>query len=326
MKFFLLLTIILGILGCGLPGESSNTRITTNIPTGHPSVEPSPTPNNPEPPYDGKTIDQIFPIVSDKSSLNDGEDSKGRFLIPVLGFNVEINHFAPRSLMRGNRELLKFKPTYNDDEYWTNLVGTAQLLGSRSNQIYIVYNGPGGVCCTNYLIVDVDQGSPRQIFRSEDFGSFRDPMEIFDAEGDGIYELVQFDSCFRYFMDDCGACAPEPRVTFKYDSRSKTYRPAVGLMQDFVKEAMDRQEIEIITWAGELKVNEDPSKQLDLERAVLDSFVQRLHIGDDAGAWKLFKTYFPKPSAKMLDEIDSRLKGCKFYQALKRTRRIQIKS
>ena len=27
--------------------------------------------------------------------------------------------------------------------------------------------------------------------------------EIFDEDGDGVYELVQFDSCLRYFKDDC---------------------------------------------------------------------------------------------------------------------------
>lgn len=320
MKFFLLSLFVISILGCGIPPEHATFSA---LPLQTTPIEPSPTPQQPESTYPGKSIDQLFPILSDKS-FSGGDDAKKRALIPIQGFEIEVNEFAPITLRRGKSTLLKFK-TMSSEGYWSNLVGASHLLGKNSNQIYIVSTGPGAVCCTNYWIVDIDSSTPREIFRSEEFGRFRDPMEVFDDDGDGVYELVQMDSCFRYFMGDCGTCSPEPRATFKFDPHTNSYKPAAGIMQDFAKELLVKQENQLVKMASALVESEDPQRRSELEAIAFDCFVQRLHIGDEAAAWKLFKKYIPKPSKEMLAEIDNRLKNCEFYQALKRTRQISNK-
>jgi len=322
MKFFLLTTLIMGCLSCGIPHDPIDAKVSAEMPSKTGAIEPFPTPAPPE--YPGTSIDQKFPMILSDTAFSGGDDAKKRAFIPVLGFTVELNEFAPVSLRRGKSVLLKFRAKASEG-YWSNLVGASHLLGETSNQIYIVSTGPGGPCCTNYWIIDTEKGMPREIFRSEKFGRFREAMEIFDDDGDGIYELVQMDSCFRYFLGACGTCSPEPRVTFKFDPHTKDYEPAPGIMQDFAREVLVKQEHKLAELAAELKETEDDQKRFELEDIAFDCFVQRLHLGDEAVAWKLFKKYIPKPSKEMLAEIDNRLKNCKFYQALKHSRRTQTK-
>lgn len=320
MKFFLLSLFVISILGCVIPPEHATFSA---LPLQTTSIEPSPTPQPLESVYPGTTIDQVFPILSDRS-FSGGDDAKKRALIPIQGFEIEVNEFAPITLRRGKSTLLKFK-TMSSDGYWSNLVGASHLLGKNSNQIYIVSTGPGAVCCTNYWIVDINNSTPREIFRSEEFGRFRDPMELFDDDGDGIYELVQMDSCFRYFMGDCGTCSPQPRVTFKFDPGTYSYKPAAGIMQDFAKETLVNLENQLAEMASVSKQTEDTQKRHELESIAFDCFVQRLHLGEEEAAWNLFKTYIPKPSKEMMAEIENRLKNCEFYQTLKRSRKIPTK-
>lgn len=177
------------------------------------TLTPSPTPeiaSEAEPKYLGTAIDQVFPPTTHISAI-DNNDHEKDYSVEVAGFLLKVEEYVPRTLEHNGRAVFKFKER-EAGGYWGTLVGSSQLRGSGSKEIYTVVSGPGGVCCTNYSIVNISSGRPKSIFHSEDFGGFRDPMEIFDAEGDGIYELMQFDSCFRYFMDDCGSCSPEPRA------------------------------------------------------------------------------------------------------------------
>lgn len=153
----------------------------------------SETPND-DTTYPGKTIDEIFPFIAEHDFME--ENFKGKtYSEKVDKFEITIKNFAPKMIIKDGKTIFNFKTLY-PNEYHSNLIGVSHLLGKNSKQIYVVSGGPGGVCCTNYWITEVSGKTPRNIFRSEDFGSFRDAMEIFDADGDGIYELVQFDSAF----------------------------------------------------------------------------------------------------------------------------------
>lgn len=277
--------------------------------------------------YPGVTIDQKFPII-ENHDFTDREFQMKSYSVKAEEFQIGIRHFAPKTISKNDKVIFKFKTLYQEG-YWSSLVGISHLLGENSKEIYTVASGTGGVCCTNYWITDVSGEKPRNIFRSEDYGEFRDPMEIFDAEGDGIYEIVQFDSAFRYFMGDCGSCSPEPRAVFKYDKKKKEYLPAKGIQQDFVKESF----IETEKWLAETqeKIRKETYEKLekeknlgivlDLHQNLLSHTVDLIYIGEEEKAWEIFDKYFPKNFDKeeTRAEIKNRLRDSKFYQALKKT-------
>jgi hypothetical protein len=269
-------------------------------------------------PYPGVTIDQKFPIIEAHDFTE--ENFKGKtFVMRIEGFEVSFLNFAPRAINKNNGAILTFAPSFPED-YHSSLVGAARLLGEKSKQIYVVAGGPGAVCCTNYWITDVSGEKPRSIFRSQDFGGFRDPMEVFDADGDEIYELVQFDSAFRYFMGDCGACSPEPRAVFKYDKKTGAYRPAKGIQQDFVKVAFDETEEWIFESFKKLEKEDLPELKTEYSRRFLDYVVNLFYLGEENKAWRVFDKHYIgyADKEKTRAEIKHRLRQSKFFQALKK--------
>lgn len=304
----------LAVFSCS---PKTDPQSATLIPESSPyQFDASPVSDTPD--YPGKTIDEVFPIISEKN-LSDKEMGGKKYSVQAANFSVEFSNFTPISIRNDKAVLLNFKADSAGD-YWSNLVGKSNLLGEKSSEIYVVATGPGAVCCTNYWINDISSGKPKSIFRSEDYGRFRDAMEIFDAEGDGVYELVQFDSCFRYFLDDCGSCSPEPRAVFKYDEKKGEYRPTKEIQQDFVKESMVRAKETIREKYETLQQTKDIGTESDVSKLVLDHVVNLLYLGRDKEAWQVFEKYKTGDSTKVIREIEFRLAGCKFYQALKRTK------
>ena len=314
MRRILVILFLFSLLGCG-NGPESPPRITGFTIPSIPAVTPTPEPEAPsQDEYPGVTIDQVFPLIHESSRLDDngGESEQ---LVTAGRFKVRIKDYVPINLESNERSVFSFKQR-QPDGYWGTLVGLSKLRGTRSEELYVVVSGPGGVCCTNYSVIDVSSKTPRSIFHSEDFGSFRMPMEIFDAEGDGVYELVQFDSCMRYFRDDCGSCSPEPRVYFKYRPDLRKYWPARDLIQDFVREGFERSE----TWLDEKyavwQTSKDPGLQHDIRRSLIAHVADLLHVGRERDAWKSLHKYRGITDQEDRVELKRRLAGCKFYQAL----------
>ena len=309
------LTLALAIsltISCAHP-ETATRLIEESSPSSTPPAETQISEESP--PYRGTTIDQIFPPTSVESSIDDdGREEKQT--VDVGGYSIRLARYVPKTLLKGDRTIFNFKPR-SSKGYWGSVVGISHLLGPESNQLWIAVSGPGVVCCTNYSIVDVSKQTPKGIFHSEDFGSFRDPMEIFDADNDGVYEVVQFDSCMRYFMGDCGSCSPEPRVHFKYDPRRKQYVPVAGVAQEFYRENLDRNEKWIDEKFREWKQSKDPGLGTDIARTLLYQVSALLHMGDEKKAWSMFKRYGHDNSGKIRTELKKSLADCKFYQALR---------
>lgn len=277
---------------------------------------PSPTPDvqpNEALDYPGKTIDQVFPM-NEWHDFQDAEYKDKTFKVTAAGYEVEITRYIPKFLKKNSHRLIRFRVLPGG--YWSSLVGESHLLGPESRQIYVVANGPGGVCCTNYWIADITFGKPRIIFQSQDFGSFRNPMEVSDDDGDGIYELVQFDSCMRYFRDDCGSCSPEPRAYFKYNQRLRRFWPTKGIQQAFVKDQYAKSEEWLNAKHEELKKTKDISTEYDLRRSLIAHIADLLHIGEERKAWSLFTRFSDIVDNKDKKEIKQRLASCKFYRAL----------
>jgi len=223
---------------------------------------------------------------------------------------------TPFRLEKDGRNLLSFRTVNPRDRYWWLAIAEAKLLGDRSKQLYVISSGPGGPCCTNYWIVDISAAKPRLIFRSEEFGRFRDPMEIFDEDGDGIYELKQYDTCMRYFRNDCGSCSPEPAAYFKYDKARRQYRPAKNVMEDFARERLKGTEAMIEEDFQKWRTTKDPGLYMDLHRTVLSLVTDLIHIGEEQRAWQIFHKYGATVSKEDEAEIRYRLRQCEFYKAL----------
>ncbi|MCW5960127.1 MAG: hypothetical protein KIS76_08180 [Pyrinomonadaceae bacterium] len=288
--------------------------------------EPSPEPTLP---YPGKSIDQVFPILFERSRTNEEEIDSEKYSFKIDRYAIQFDQLTPISITTGTKMLSKFNAR-SKGEYSSTLAGKSKLLGANSNEIWVVATGPGAVCCTNYWIFDISNPNPRLIFRSEDYGMFRNPMEVFDADGDGRYELVQFDSAFRYFMDDCGSCSPEPRAIFKYDKKLGKYIPAKNIQQDFVKTYFRESEKWILESFEKLKnfeQNDETETQeyltlkQDYRRGFLNHIVDTFYLGNNRKAWAMFEKYYIGFNEKreVRAEIKNRLRHSKFYQALRRS-------
>ncbi|MEZ5422071.1 MAG: hypothetical protein R2682_03125 [Pyrinomonadaceae bacterium] len=268
-----------------------------------------------QPEYREKTIDMVFPIKeSNEVAFKEGE---GRDLtFDIDGYTLRSKGLTPYRLEKHGKNLLGFSTNNPRDRYWWLAIAEAKLLGERSKQLYIISSGPGGPCCTNYWIVDISTPKPRLVFRSEEFGRFRDPMEIFDEDGDGIYELKQYDTCMRYFRDDCGSCSPEPSAYFKYDKARRQYRPAKNVMESFTREGLAKTEAMIAEDFRKWQTTKDLDLYMDLHRTVLAHVTDLIHIGNEKRAWQLFKRYGAVVGKEDEAEIRRRLQQCEFYKAL----------
>ena len=314
-RFCCVITIVLS-LSCT---EADRRSASTDLPAV--AVMPSATPidSRPSEPeyaaYPEKTIDEVFPVTTFSSSLDDDGREEDQS-IDIAGYTMRIKNYVPHTLLKDGKVEFVFKKR-EPEGYWGTVVGVSHLRGPKSEDIYVAISGPGGVCCTNYSIIDISSGTPKSIFHSEDFGYFRNPMEVFDADGDGVYELVQFDSCMRYFLDDCGSCSPEPRVHFRYDRVQGQYLPAALIQQAFVRESMASIEKWIDHEFKKWKSTRDLQTRYELDRSLRSYVADLLHIGAEQKAWAVFKRYGDDSDGKERKEIKRRLAGCKFYQALR---------
>lgn len=331
-KIFLIFVLLTFTFSCAVR-QSETVRLENSLPM--PTVSEMPVLNSEksnnetedEPQYPGVLIDGEFPIIEEHDFRE--EDYKGKtYSVKVEDHFITIKNFAPKTINKNGKIIFNFK-TLTPNDYSSNIIGVSHLIGKNSKEIYVV-SQTGGICCINYWITDISNGNPRNIFRSEDYGYFRDPMEIFDADGDGIYELMQWDSSFRYFLEDCGACSPEPRAIFKYDREAGQYLPAKNIQQDFVRKSFLETEkwilesfekLEKLERTKETENQEYMSLKLDYNRRFLDYVVDIFYLGDENKAWKTFDKYYNgyNEKEKVRAEIKNRLRQSKFYQALKKS-------
>ena len=171
-KAAIILTILFSLTACSVVRQKS---LATATDASHYEFDGENTPENTiadENSYPGKTIDMVFPPSAETSIVrngsNDGPDRK----FEHSGFTIHTKGFSPSALERNGKKIMKFYTASPWDEYWSFLIGEANLLGPSSKQVYIVSTGPGAVCCTNYWIVDIADSTPR-LFSERKFGRFR---------------------------------------------------------------------------------------------------------------------------------------------------------
>lgn len=270
-----------------------------------------------EKPYPGRDLHEVFPFMAEHTFGEDELVGKP-YSVAVDDLKVNFKNFAPKSISRNQQTLLRFKPDSNT-EYISNWVGKSHLLGLGSTEIY-VSAGNGGICCGEDWIADVTNGRARIIFHSDDWGRFYGSLEIFDAEGDGVYEIVDFDASFRYVAGLLGVSSPYPRAVFRYDPREGRYLPAPRLQQDFVMQAMEEDEKWIVDASRGIDtkpVNTPEQFKVNL----LSQVVDLLFMGKERQAWAMLNRYCPLDELKAIrTELREKAAKSPYLQAIKNGR------
>jgi hypothetical protein len=305
-------TIVIGLfllVGCHgpkngrsvLPAEPAQPKADVtaapkpNAPTDtEPEAEPIPEPTPLSTPYPGRTIDQVFAPIAEHD-FGEPEFVDKRYSVPVDGLRVNVRDFRPESIARHGQTVLRFK-TVPSDIYSSNVVGESHLLGPHSNQIYISA-GSGAICCNEDWIVDITHGHPRTIFHTDDWGYFYGGLELFDADGDGIDEIADFEASFRYVADLLGGSSPWPKAVWKYDAKFRRYVPAPWLQQDFVRRGDAEEEKWIIAESRNV-VPGVPATMDEYRLTVIDLVADLLFEGRSRHAWALFNRYYPRAEQK----------------------------
>lgn len=308
------LFLILLVPGCQSDTGDRPVRSEKSPPTATlallPAASPTPEPS-PEEAYPGVELSGRFPAVASAGTTESLKD--GKHQINVGQFKIEFVRYTPVSITGTEGKSVRIE-TQHPGEYNGYAVGFAELRGKQEDTIYIEIGGPGAVCCSQILLFDVSGRYPKFAFTSEDYGRFKWGAEIFDSEGDGTLEIAMFDSCFRYFMDDCGSCSPQPRAVFKYDKRNRKYIPAKGLQQDFAKEALK----ETKAWIKEQYALKDEERDFRYRWSVNQFVVQQLWLGDEEKAWSFFDQFALDRKQETKKEMKETLKECKYYQAIRK--------
>jgi hypothetical protein len=301
-------------------GVTSNPANVAQALTTRPAVAPEPAaePTPKETPYPGRELDQVFPFIAEHTFGEDALVGKP-YSVAVDDLQVNFQNFAPKSISRNRQTLLRFNPD-RGTEYISNWVGKSHLLGERSKEIY-VSAGNGGICCGEDWVADVTNGRPRIIFHRDEWGYFYGSLEIFDADGDGVYEIEDTDASFRYIAGLLGASSPQPRAVFKYDRRLRRYVPAPGLQQDFVKQSMAAGERWII----------DASRGLDTKPAstpeqfkviLISQVVDLLFQGKARQAWSRLNRYCARDELKSVRaELRGQVRKSPYLRAIRKLRR-----
>jgi hypothetical protein len=283
-------------------------------------LTPSPTPAEFSESYPGVKLEYEFPVLFERPWDLETANS-GITDIDVGEALVQFHGFRPVRINNDGRSI-PIKTNEPDDSgyYHSNFGGVARLLGPKTKQIYVEAYGPAGSCCSNFWIVDLTGPVPGNVFRSEDYGEFREGMEIEDVDGDGIYELFMFDNCFRYFAGDCGSCSPQPRVAFKYNVAKRAYLPIKNLQQSFIRSNMKVSEEWFAAKFDKLRTDPEHRDETGVRRSTYSYVVDLLHIGQEEEAWRFLQKYAANTPKEDLKEMKSRLRSCKYYQALRRLR------
>lgn len=294
--------------------SSTGTETSSALPTAPqtPQAESSPeTQPTPEEEYPGVQLSDKFPEIA---VANASENPKqGKHTLEIEDLLIEFDGYTPISISRSNGRRVKMT-THHPGEYRGYGVGKAELLGKGKEAMYIEFGGISATCCSQVFLIDLSGREPKVVFGSEDYGRFKWGAEVFDAEGDGILEIAMFDSCFRYFMDDCGSCSPEPKAVFKYEGRSGEYVPAKGIRQDFDITYLNRNE----EWVKREHDLGDGNRDVRYRWTLNQVVVAKLWLGEEEEAWKFFDLYTVQQKEETRTAMRETLKECPYYQAIRK--------
>ncbi len=288
-------------------------------PTSAPDFFSQPLPDDP-----GTYIDEVFPPLTHHDSSMEEDNADTSFDFKYENYLLKIKKNVPQVLLKNGKRWFEYKA--DRESYRTNVIGISRLLGKAKKQLYFVNVGSGAVCCTNYWIVDISSARPKEIYRTEDYGgSLGDPIELFDADGDGVYEMVQAVYAFRYMLDECGTCSPQPRAVLKYDRRAGKYLPAKDIYPPWAAKIWKEEKARVIKAFREKKFDGEGIDR-GYSRTVVDLLTHFIYRGREKEAWAFFDKYYVRDGTNYNDKSKTRVRReikyiinhCRFYQALYR--------
>lgn len=287
---------------------------------------PAPTPEpEPEKPYPGRTVDQLFPVLARHDF---GEESlvNKTFSVPADGLTVNVYNFTPLTISRHRQKLFDFGNRRDTENSSSNLLVRSHLLGRGATEIYAART-TGAICCTDSWIVNTTKGQPRLVFRSLDYGYFYEPFEVFDADGDGVYEIAGYDHAFRYVASLLGGSSPWPQAVFKYDPRVGRYLPAPELQQNFARENREENRRWLIDAARKLKADPTVTLKYGFRESVIGYVVDLFYLRRDREAWSFLNRYYPRDDRpddprsirSVRADLRDRIRQSKYLQAIRRS-------
>lgn len=301
------------------PATIQSSKQSTGTPKAEPSYqsfseaiavtnEPAPTPSpETEIEYPGVFIDSKFPLTETD------EFTYQNYKLISSPQERKFSATFPVKITRDGKTIYKFKPKYEYSR--TNGAGVAALLGEKSQQLYYV-NITGGPCCVHYWIIDVTSGSPKEIFRSDDYNDLSEMIELHDFDNDGTLEISQLVYTFRYFDDLCGSCSPLVHAVFKYDKAKGKYLPARGLYLPYAREYIKQREEQV---AEENKNESANGFYWQYKVKILEVLLGHIYAGEREKGWKFFeKNYLAGDKKEYRPKIEKVLAESKLYKALYR--------
>jgi hypothetical protein len=169
--------------------------------------------------------------------------------------------------------------------------GVPNLVVSR-------YNG-GAHGDSRYLVLELDGPVVRELDVID-----RLIAELQDVNQDGILEMVGIDSSYGYFLGDCYAGSPFPRVVLSFDKnqarfvldRTSMSRPPLP------QEQLDKLSLE---YKNNTRWHEESRPPSELFVTMLDL----IYCGNEKQAWELFDASWPDGSTLSKEQYREDVKG-----------------
>lgn len=197
--------------------------------------------------------------------------------------------------------------------------GLFPFLGGTEQQLVIMQYSGGLHCCWSYWIYDlVGYDEPRVIFDSTEY-PVGYPLQVVDADNDGIAELRQHLLTFDYFGPLSHADSPFPTVVFAYDAESGRYVVGSHRFPAIVLSGVEAEVARLREWGQEPLAQRPVHESSKRLSTALDVLLRYVYAGQDQQGWRLFEELYVAPDAQALGaEVRNRLEGCRVYRALMR--------
>jgi hypothetical protein len=203
--------------------------------------------------------------------------------------------FSYAVIKKNGRVLAKFD-SFRDGLMNATDIGLFPFLGGKRKQLMISQTLPR---TGRHWIVEL-AANPRILFDSGDYEVGREEAYAVDIEGDGIYEINLFATCFYGAFDQLAvAYTPLPIVVFRYDKQPGRYLPANHRYRDYLLQGI---ETEISALPTEISALPSSAGMLYLARR-LDVLLQFLYAGKEKEGWEFFDKAYSLPDADKIKAI-----------------------
>lgn len=203
---------------------------------------------------------------------------------------------ADAVLKKNGKQIIKFDGVYyplgNQMQF-----GLFSLLKNKNEELLVYDNS---IRFGRFWVVNFDNDA-KLIFDSGDWGGFREWINFFDLENDGIYEFSMAQNNWLGFQSLASIDTPLMSIIFKYDKKTNKYLPANHKYRERTKSIVEEQ-------------SEENASDKNLEfRNVMENFLKYIYAGMETEAWSYFeKNYnFDEYSSGVVVNNNSNFNGAR---------------